>query len=56
MVSTMGILNLDTRMSIEKALMVLIFDINGNGFYTAVALIDWDMTVLFHIIVLVFEI
>lgn len=49
-------INLDAEMSIKKAMLALIFEIDGNSIYIAMALMNQDITMLFQIIMLISEI
>ena len=55
-VSAMKIIDLDAEISAEKAMVPLIFEIDGGGIYMAMALMNQDTTILFQIIVLVSKI
>lgn len=55
-VSTLKTIDLDIEIFAEKTIMTLVFNINGSGIYTIMALINQDIMVLFQIIVLEFKI
>lgn len=52
----MKIIDLNAKVSAKKTTIVLIFEINGGGIYTAIVLINQDTIVLFQVILLLFEI
>lgn len=45
--SAIKIIDLDAKMSTEKAMVALIFEIDGSGIYIAMTLMNQDTTVLF---------
>lgn len=55
-VSAMKIIDLDTEVSIEKAMVALVFEIDSEDIYIAKVLMNQDIMVLFQIVVLAFKI
>ena len=49
-------IDLDAEVSAEKTMVALVFEIDGDGIHTGMALIDQDTTVLLQIVVLGSEI
>ena len=50
------IIGLDAEMSADKAMVALVFEIDGGGIYMAMVLMNQDTTLLFQIVVLASEI
>lgn len=50
------IINYNVKLFAKKAIMALVFEINSSGIYTAIALMNQDITILFQIVELVFKI
>lgn len=50
------IIDLNAEISTEKVMVVFIFEINCVDIYIAMTLVNQNTIVLFHIIILVFEI
>ena len=46
------IIGLDAEVSVEKAMVALVFEIDGSGIHMAMTLMNQDITVLFQIVVL----
>lgn len=55
-ISIVKIISLDIKLSAEKVIVVLIFEISGGGICIAIFLINQDITMLFQIVVLISKI
>ena len=56
MVSAVKIIDLNAKVSTEKAMVALVFEIDGGGIHMVMALMNKNTTVLFKIVVLGSEI
>lgn len=56
LVSAVKIINLDAEISVEKIIVVLIFEIDSNGIYTVMILMNQNTIVLLQIVMLKSEI
>ena len=54
--SAVKIIDLHAEVSVEKTIVALVFEIDGGGIHTEIALIKQDTTVLLQIVVLGSEI